>query len=75
MTQEELSTLKELLIKAHVEIGEYQTYQVDGYIVVPIYWGEDDEDGIIIDEDSMRDEFEYFVDNELSMDFVEDNGR
>jgi hypothetical protein len=71
MTQKELLTLEELLTKAHTELGQYQTYQVGRYIVQPIYWGEHPVYGIIPDEDSIRDEFDHFFENELSMDFVD----
>jgi hypothetical protein len=77
MTQEELLTLEQLLIKLDNGRNTFtvQTFQVGRYIIQPIYWGEDDEDGIFVDEDSIKEEFKYFVDNELSMDFVEDTGR
>jgi len=73
MTQEELLTLEKLLIKFDNGRDTFtvQTFQVGRYIIQPIYWGVDDEDGVIVDEDSIRQEFEYFVDNELSMDFVD----
>jgi hypothetical protein len=75
MTQEELLTLEQLLIKLDNTRVGFQTYQVGRYIIQPIYWREHPFYGIIPDEDSIKEEFEYFVDNELSMDFVEDNGR
>ncbi len=71
MTQKELLTLEKLLIKLDNNRVGFQTFQVGRYIIQPIYWGEDDEDGIFIDEESIRDEFNYFLENEISTNFAD----
>jgi hypothetical protein len=71
MTQKELLTLEKLLIKLDSNREGFQTFQVGKYIIQPIYWGEDDEDGIFIDEESIRDEFNYFLENEISTNFAD----
>lgn len=47
------------------------TFQVGKYVVQPIYWGENEDGEIIIDKESMLDEFEDTLENCINTNFVE----
>ena len=60
MKPTEILELEKLIIKSHqknIGKGYDGSYQIGGYIITPIHWGET-EDGIIIDEESMIDGFQ-----------------
>jgi|688.fasta_scaffold1056129_2 hypothetical protein len=73
MTNTEVLQLEKLLTK--LELHRSKTYefgpvQVGGYIIQPIYWGEDEEGEILFDTDSITQEFEHLVKNSLNKDFI-----
>jgi hypothetical protein len=59
MTPNQILNLEKLLIKSHkknLEKGYDGPFQIGGYVISPIYWGEQD-DEITIDTETMLDEF------------------
>ena len=59
----EIMELEKLIIKSHqknIGSGYDGSFQLGGYIISPIRWGET-EDGIIIDEETMIDGFQDVI--------------
>ena len=48
----------------------YQPFQVGGYIISPIHYGEEEDGSLVVDTESMMEEFEQSIDS-VDFNFLE----